>query len=95
MNEALRVSAMPHYLVEQTFAEQIDISVNEADAGGAAALLGNIACDGVTWLHSYISIDRRRMCCLCAAPTLEAVRRVAQRRGLPVDLITEVWVLRL
>jgi hypothetical protein len=84
---------MPRYLVEQTFAEQLNVTANDEGARWAAAMLGNDARDGVTWIHSYIAADKRRTYCLCDAPTPAAVRRAAQRRGWPVDRITEVHVL--
>jgi len=84
---------MPRYLVEQTLAEQLDIEANETGAQRIATILGNDALDGVTWIHSYVAVDRRRMYCICDAPSPEAVRRAAQRNHLPVDRITEVRML--
>lgn len=84
---------MPRYLVEQTFAERLSVPPDEAGAQWVQAILGNDALDGVTWIHSYVSADRRRTYCICDAPTPEAVRRAAHRNGLPVDRITEVRVL--
>jgi hypothetical protein len=84
---------MPRYLVEQTFAEQLNVPANEAGAQWIQTILGNDALDGVTWIHSYVSADKRRMYCICDAPSPEAVRRAAQRNRLPVDRITEVRVL--
>ena len=49
--------------------------------------------DGVTWIHYYVTPDRKRTFCVYDAPTPEAVRRVANRNKLPVDRITEVRVL--
>lgn len=48
---------------------------------------------GVTWLHSYVTPDRRKTFCVYDGPTPEAIRHVAGRNGLPVDLVTEVSVL--
>ena len=49
--------------------------------------------DGVTWLHSFVSDDKRRTFCVYDAPTPEAVRKTAARNELPVDEITQVSVL--
>ena len=49
--------------------------------------------DDVTWLHSYVSDDRKRLFCIYEAPTPEAVRRSAARNDLPVESITSVRVL--
>jgi hypothetical protein len=86
---------MPHYLVEQTFADPLDLPANLESARWGETIFGNAALDGVTWRHSYITANRRRMYCFCDAPTPEAVRRAALRNGMPVDRITEVWALGL
>ena len=49
--------------------------------------------EGVTWVHSYVSADKRASFCVYDAPSPEAVRRTAARNQLPVDRITEVRVL--
>ena len=84
---------MPRYLVEQTFADTLSIPATEEGAELCQAIVVNDALEGVTWIHSYVSADKRKTYCLCDAPTPEAVRRAAQRTGLPVDRITEVRVL--
>jgi hypothetical protein len=84
---------MPRYLVERTFPEGLGLPGPQQAAQARLALIDNNALDGVTWLHSYIAADYKRSYCLCDAPTPEAVRRAAQRSGLPVDRITEVRVL--
>ena len=48
---------------------------------------------GVTWVHSYIRDDRAATWCIYDAPGPEAIRRAAERNGLPVDRITRVTVL--
>ena len=47
----------------------------------------------VTWVHSYVTADRKHTFCVYDAPTPEAIRQVAERNKLPVDRITEVRVL--
>jgi hypothetical protein len=84
---------MPRYLVEQTYPDRFSLPLNTEGVQWVAAIAGNNALEGVTWLHSYIVIDKRRAFCLCEAPTPEAVRRAAERNGLPVDRILEVRVL--
>jgi hypothetical protein len=84
---------MPRYLVERTFPDGLAIPLSEA---GAQACQGVIAVNdepGVTWVHSYVTPDRKRTFCVYDAPTPEAIRRVAERSKLPVDRITEVRVL--
>jgi Protein of unknown function (DUF4242) len=84
---------MPRYVVERTFAEGLVIPV---DADGAELCLGVVdrnADEGVTWIHSYVSDDRRKTFCVYDAPTPEAIRKTAARNLLPVDRITQVRVL--
>jgi hypothetical protein len=49
--------------------------------------------DGVTWVQSYVTDDKRKTFCIYDAPSPEAVRRTAARNKLPVDRITQVRVL--
>ncbi len=84
---------MPRYLVERDFPEALAIPI---DADGRKALDGVIAANadlGVTWVHSYVSPDRRQTFCIYDAPTPEAIRKAAQLNGLPVNRITQVSVL--
>ena len=84
---------MPRYVVERTFADGLRIPI---DAEGANHVLGVVrrnADEGVTWLSSYVSKDRRRTFCIYDAPSPEAVRTTAARNALPVDRITQVRVL--
>lgn len=52
-----------------------------ADAGGIEA-------DGVTWLRSFCSNDRRRMVCVYRAPDVESVRLAQRRANLP---LADAW----
>lgn len=84
---------MSRYLVERTFPDGLTLS---ADAEGAeiccAVVLTNSDHD-VTWIHSYVSKDRRKSFCIYDAPSPEAIRRASLRNNLPVDRITKVNVL--
>jgi len=40
---------------------------------------------GVTWVHSYVTPDKKKTFCIYDAPSPEAIRQVAGRNGLPVD----------
>jgi hypothetical protein len=84
---------MARYLVERAFPDGLEIP---ADDGGAKTTLGvvdkNLAVD-VTWLHSYVSDDHRKTFCVYDGPNPEAIRRAAERNGLPIESITQVTVL--
>jgi hypothetical protein len=88
-----RRSELPRYVVERTFPDGLRISVA---ADGADVCLGVVernADEGVTWVHSYVSQDKKRTFCIYDAPSPEAIRKTALRNDLPVDRITEVRVL--
>lgn len=84
---------MPRYLVQRTFPGGLAIPIND---DGAAAIDNVVACNteaGVTWLHSYVTEDKRTTYCLYDGPSPEAIRSVAERNSLPVDRVTPVTVL--
>ena len=84
---------MPRYLVERTFPEGLSIPIDANGEKACLTVVANNGEDGVTWLHSYVSDDRRKTFCVYDAPSPEAVRRTAARNRLPVDRITQVRVL--
>ena len=84
---------MPRYLVERTFPEHVALPGLDQGAQARWTFIENNTLDGVTWIHSYVAPDRKKSFCVYDAPTPEAVRRAAQRNGLPVDRITEVYLL--
>ncbi len=84
---------MSRYLVEQTFPDGLQLSPDRDGARLCLSIVSNNALDGVTWIHSYVTPDRRRAFYLCEAPSPEAIRRAARRNKLPVDRITEVRLL--
>jgi uncharacterized protein DUF4242 len=84
---------MPRYMVERSFPDGLNIPTNP---DGAQAMLGVVernAAEGVTWVHSYVSDDKKRTYCVYDAPTPEAIQRSATSNDLPVDSIHEVRVL--
>lgn len=84
---------MPRYLVEQTFPNGLTLTLDREGAQLCLHVVSNNALDGVTWIQSYVTPDRRRAFYLCDAPTPEAIRRAAGRNRLPVGRITEVRIL--
>ena len=76
---------MPLYMIERTFAEELDLSDDDV------RLIDEINADeGVRWLFSFLSADRRRTYCLYEAPTPDAIMAAARRSNVPVDAIVEV-----
>jgi hypothetical protein len=84
---------MPRYVVERTFPDGLDIPIDDAGVQVCLGVVERNAHEGVTWLHSYVSDDKRRTFCVYDAPSPEAVRKTAGRNELPVDRITQVNVL--
>ena len=84
---------MPRYLVERSFPDGLDIPINDNGRTAVASVIATNADLGVNWVHSYVGDDSRKTFCIYDAATPEAIRKVAQRNGLPVDAITEVRVL--
>ncbi|HET7434124.1 MAG TPA: DUF4242 domain-containing protein [Thermoanaerobaculia bacterium] len=84
---------MPRYVIERTFPDGLHIPIS-SEGATAAAQVGTVnAAEGVNWVHSYVSGDKKRTYCVYDAPTPEAIRRAASKNGLPIDKITEVSVL--
>jgi Nickel responsive protein SCO4226-like len=76
---------MPIYMVERGYDEDLEVTPE------AAAQVNQINSEeGVTWLYSFLSADRRRTYCLYEGPSPDHIRRAAARAGLPADLIVEV-----
>ena len=80
---------MPRFLIERNFAEAVEISKNDADN------IRRINDDeGVRWLFSFLSPDKRKTYCLYEAPSAEAIRASARRLNIPADVIVEVSEVR-
>ena len=76
---------MPLYIIERTFAEQLELTTDDVK------LIEEINGDeGVRWLFSFLSADRRRSYCLYEAPSAEAILAAARRADIPADEVVEV-----
>lgn len=76
---------MPVYVIERTFAEQLDLSDDDV------RLIEEVNADeGVRWLFSFLSADRRRSYCLYEAPSADAIVAAARRANVPADAVVEV-----
>jgi hypothetical protein len=80
---------MPRFLIERNFAEEVEVTKDVADN------IQRINDDeGVKWLFSFLSPDKRKTYCLYEAPSAEAIRIAARRANLPADVVIEVSELR-
>jgi len=84
---------MKRFLVERTFPEGLIIPVNEVGSEICLNVVSTNAEDQVTWVHSYVTSDKKKTFCIYDAPSPEAIRKAAEKNGLPVSNITEVSVL--
>ena len=76
---------MPIFMIERRFADTLDVSNEDADG------INRINDDeGIRWLYSFLSADKRKTYCLYEAPSADAIRRAAERAGLPADVIMEM-----
>lgn len=77
--------AVPIFMVERRFADELEASAEQADQ------INRINDEeGVRWLYSFLSADKRKTYCLYEAPFADSIRRAAQRAGLPADAVVEV-----
>lgn len=84
---------MPRYLVQRTFPDGLHIPIENGGADVCRTIVERNAGDGVTWVHSYVSEDKRTTFCVYDGPSPEAIRKTAASNELPVDWITQVRVL--
>jgi hypothetical protein len=84
---------MPRYVVEREFPDGLGVEAGPALARTREDELERNGELGVTWLHSYVSEDRRKTFCVYDGPSPEAIRRAAARNRLPIERITQVRVL--
>ena len=76
---------MARFIIERNFAEQLEITKE------AAANVKRINDDeGVKWVLSFLSADKKKTYCLYEASDAAAIRAAAKRAGLPADSIIEV-----
>jgi hypothetical protein len=76
---------MPLYVIERAFADELDLTSDDVRA------IDEVNADeGVRWLFSFLSADRRHTYCLYEAPSPEAIRAAAGRADVPADAIVEV-----
>lgn len=76
---------MPRFVIERNFAEQLEVTKE-----GAADIKQINDVEGVEWIFSFLSADKRKTYCLYEAPDADSIRRAAANAGLPADVITMV-----
>lgn len=84
---------MPRYIVERTFPDGLHIPSTGAGAQACLTVVGKNGGNGVTWVHSYVTNDKKKTYCIYDGPDEAAIRVSAEQNGLPVDSVTAVSVL--
>jgi len=80
---------MPRFLIERNFAEALEVTKEDVDQ---VRQINNE--EGVKWLFSFLSPDKRKTYCLHEAPNAEAIRVAARRANIPADVVIEVSEVR-
>jgi Protein of unknown function (DUF4242) len=80
---------MPRFLIERNFAEALEVTKEDVDQ---VRQINNE--EGVKWLFSFLSPDKRKTYCLYEAPNAEAIRAAARRANIPADVVIEVSEVR-
>jgi len=76
---------MPVFMIERRYSDALELTADIAEG------VNRINADeGVRWLYSFLSVDKRKTYCLYEAPSADAIRRAAVRAGLPADVVVEV-----
>ena len=76
---------MPLYLIERKYAEQLEMPPE------AVRVLEEINDDeGVHWLFSFLTADRRQSYCLYESPSPDEIMAAARRANIPADVIVQV-----
>jgi hypothetical protein len=85
INTVERSLLMPRYVIERNFAEQLDLT---KDGVENVNLINDQ--EGVQWIFSFLSADKKKTYCLYEAPNPEAIRAAARRNNIPADMIIEI-----
>ena len=76
---------MPFYVIERAFADEVDLSDDDV------RVIDEVNVDeGVRWIFSFLSADRRQTYCLYEAPSPDKIVAAARRSNLPADAVIEV-----
>ena len=80
---------MARFLIERNFAEALEVTKDGVDH---VRQINDE--EGVKWLFSFLSPDKRKTYCLYEAPNAEAIRIAARRANLPADVVIEISEIR-
>jgi len=84
---------MPRFIVERTFPQGLVIPANDDGSRVCELVVNTNGVERVTWLHSYVSADKKKTFCVYDGPDEAAIRPAARKNDLPVDSVVAVTVL--
>ena len=84
---------MKRFIVERSFPDGLEIPVNDEGSKMCLTVISTNAEDQVTWVQSYVSLDKKKTYCVYDAPSADAIRKAAKKNHMSADKITEVRVL--
>jgi hypothetical protein len=76
---------MPRYLIERNFAEELGLTKETVQSFNRVNEE-----EGVAWVFSFLSADKKKTFCLYEAQNPEAIRAAARRLKIPIDAIIEI-----
>jgi Protein of unknown function (DUF4242) len=76
---------MTRYIIERDFAEQLNLTKEGVEK---VNLINDQ--EGVQWIFSFLSADKKKTYCLYEAANPEAIRAAARRNNIPADAIIEI-----
>ena len=76
---------MPRFMIERNFAERLEMTKEGTDK---VNLINDE--EGVKWILTFLSADKRKTYCLYEAESAEAIKRAARRNDIPADVIIQV-----
>ena len=76
---------MARFIIERNFAEQLNLT--KEDVKGIESVNEE---EGVRWLFSFLSADKRKSYCVYEADNPEPILASARRLNVPADSIIEV-----
>ncbi len=59
---------MPRFLIERTFPDGLALPADEQGAEVCLTVVGNNSTEGVTWIQSYVTPDKKQTFCIYDAP---------------------------
>jgi hypothetical protein len=78
---------MPRFIIERNFAEKLELAAWKEGNERVERINDE---EGVKWIFSFLSADKRKTYCLYEAANPDAIRKAAARANIPADVITMV-----